>query len=195
LPIISRNTTTKLKTPKRNSVINMSYANRGKHLEEWVEQANQVYNNKGLAIITKIPTPWKVKRNYTPYTKQYQITGAFPEKKSTVDFGGTASKCSIWFDVKTTNHETNFRLANIHSHQIEYLHSVAKCGGKAFILIHSTFLKKTWMLWIDQLLDFIAMGTRKSIPFEWLNAHCAEVKQGNGVILDYLPIVLGRNGE
>jgi len=66
-------------------------ANRGMYLEEWIEQANQVYNARKMAVITKIPTPWKVQRNYKPYTKQYEITHAFPEKKSTVDFGGTAS--------------------------------------------------------------------------------------------------------
>ena len=172
-----------------------NYANRGLYLEEWIEQTNQVYNNKGLAVITKIPTPWKVQRNYTPYTKQYQITSAFPEKKSTVDFGGTASKQSIWFDVKATKNETSCRLSNIHSHQIEYLHKVAKQGGKAFILIHSTFLKKTWILWIDQLVQFMNTVTRKSIPFQWLEENCEEVPKGNGVMLDYLPIVLARNDE
>lgn len=171
-----------------------NYANRGLYLEEWIEQTNQVYNSKGLAVITKIPTPWKVQRTYTPYTNQYKISSAFPEKKSTVDFGGTASSQSIWFDVKGTKHETSFRLSNIHSHQIEYLQSVANQGGKAFILIHAHSLKKTWLLWIDQLVEYMRTSTRKSIPYWWLQEHCAEVKQGNGVMLDYLPIVLGRNG-
>src|SRR6476620_7946381 len=113
------------------------HANRGQYLEEWIEQTNQVYNNKNMAIITKIPTPWKVQRSRSPYTKQYQINSAFPEKKSTVDFGGTASNQSIWFDVKATTNKTSFPLVNIHKHQIEYLEKVARQGGKAFILIHS----------------------------------------------------------
>lgn len=170
-----------------------NYANRGLYLEEWVEQANSVYNAKGQAIITKIPTPWKVQRNYTPYTNQYKITNAFPEKKSTVDFGGTASNQSIWFDVKGTKHETSFRLSNVHSHQIEYLQKVAEQGGKAFLLIHAHTLKKTWILWIDQLIYFMNTSTRKSIPYWWLQENCEEVKQGNGIMLDYLPLVLRRN--
>lgn len=166
------------------------YANRGQYLEEWIEQANQIYNIKGLAIITKIPTPWKIHRNYSPYTKQYQISGAFPEKKSTVDFGGTASNQSIWFDVKATINKTSFPLGNIHKHQIEYLEKVAKQGGKAFMLIHSHESRKTWVLWVDQLIKFMAENKRKSIPFGWFEANCEEVPKGHGIILDYLPIVL-----
>ena len=171
------------------------HANRGQYLEDWIEQTNQVYNVKGLAIITKIPTPWKIQRNYSPFTKQYQISGAFPEKKSTVDFGGTASNQSIWFDVKATTNKTSFPLVNIHKHQIDYLEKVAKQGGKAFILIHSRESKKTWILWIDQLFKFMTENKRKSIPFEWFETNCSEVKQGHGVMLDYLPIILRRNED
>jgi recombination protein U len=169
------------------------HANRGQYLEDWVEQANQIYNTKGLAVITKIPTPWKIQRNYSPYTKQYKISSAFPEKKSTVDFGGIASNQSIWFDVKATTNKTSFPLKNIHKHQIEYLTKIANQGGKAFLIIHSRESKKTWILWIDQLLKFMSDNTRKSIPFEWLETNCEEVPQGYGVMLDYLPIVLRRN--
>lgn len=170
------------------------HANRGQYLEEWIEQANRVYNTKNLAIITKIPTPWKIQRNHSPYTKQYQISGAYPEK-STVDFGGTASNQSIWFDVKATTNKTSFPLANIHKHQIEYLEKVAKQGGKAFILVHSRESKKTWVLWIDQFFKFKAESSRKSIPFEWFETNCEQVPSGYGVMLDYLPIILRRNEE
>lgn len=171
------------------------HANRGQYLEDWIEQANQLYNLKGLAVITKIPTPWRITRNYSPYTKQYQISGAFPEKKSTVDFGGIASNQSIWFDVKATTHKTSFPLANVHKHQIDYLEKVAKQGGKAFFLIHSKELKKTWILWIDQFLKFIGESKRKSISFKWLETNCEIVPRGKGIILDYLPLILRRNGD
>lgn len=173
----------------------MTHANRGKYLEEWIEHTNQVYNNKGLALITKIPTPWIIQRKFSPYTKQYQISGAFPEKKSTVDFGGIASAQSIWFDVKATTNKTSFPLKNIHKHQVEYLEKVAKHGGKAFILIHFREWNKTWLLWIDQLLNFIAASNRKSLPLDWFEANCEIVAKGQGVMLDYLPIVLRRNDE
>lgn len=168
------------------------HANRGKDFEDWIEQANSVYNHKGQAIITKIPTPWKVQRSYSPYNK-YQISNAYPEKKSTVDFGGTAANQSIWFDCKATTNKTSFPLANIHKHQTEYLEKVRKQGGKAFFLIHARELKKTWLLWIDQLFRFKAESGRKSIPFAWLDENCEEIKQGRGIMLDYLPAVLRRS--
>lgn len=168
------------------------HANRGAHLERLVEQANAIYLARNKAVITKIPTPWKVQRKYNPYTKSYQIFNAFPEKKSTVDFGGTAYFQSVWFDVKNTKNKTSFPLANIHKHQIEYLEQVADQGGKAFLLIHSEHLKRTWLLWIDQLMAFIGQFERKSIPFEWFETNCEIVEKGKGIALDYLPLVLKR---
>lgn len=171
------------------------HANRGQHLENMVEQTNSAYMRKGLAIISKIPTPWKILRTYNPYTKQYKINNAFPEKKSTVDFGGTASNKSVWFDVKSTQNKTRYPLTNIYGHQREYLLNVAKQGGKAFILIHSTVLEKTWLLWIDQLIKAITEEDAKSLSFEWLNKHCEVVKSQNGILLDYLPLVLKRKED
>jgi recombination protein U len=164
--------------------------NRGLFFEDWIDQANAVYETKGLALIKKIPTPWQVQRKYSPVKRNYEIAFAYPTQKSTVDFGGTASKQSIWFDAKVTRLKTRFPLENIHDHQIDYLKKVQEHGGKAFLLIHAELLKKTWLLWIDDLLGFIELGERKSIPFEWLDNHCEEVKPTNGIFLDYLPIVL-----
>ena len=170
----------------------MSKANRGKYFEEWIDWANQQYLSRGEAVVTKIPTPWKVVRKYSPYKKTYEIAMAFPEKKSTVDFGGTAKKMSIWFDAKVTKNKLSFPLANIHKHQIEYLKHVNNQGGKAFFLIHSEHSKDTWLLWIDQLLNFLENEKRKSIPFTWMDQHCGKVKANTGIVLDYLPLVLMR---
>lgn len=186
--------------PEQSSVMIMAYkpkkqstANRGKYLEDWVENANQFYNARNMAVITKIPTPWKVQRNFKPYTKQYEISYAYPEKKSTVDFGGTAQSRSIWFDVKVTKQASNFPLRNIHQHQLDYLKQVHDQGGKAFILIHSEHLKKTWLLWITDLLHFISTETRKSLTWAWLDEHCqvieAQIAETGESILDYLPAV------
>jgi recombination protein U len=169
-------------------------ANRGKYFEDWVELANATYNAKGMAVITKIPTPWKVQRKYSPFKKTYEIANAFPEKKSTVDFGGTAAKMSIWFDVKVTTNKTSFPLSNLHKHQIEYLQSVHKQGGKAFFLIHSEVNKRTWLIWIDDLINYMNTNTRKSILFTWMDSHCSEVKSRNGIALDYLPLILQKEG-
>ena len=151
--------------------------------------ANAIYHVRKMAVITKIPTPWKVQRKYSPYNKTYEIAYAFAEKKSTVDFGGTARTKSIWFDAKVTKQKCSFPLKNIHEHQIEYLKSVNEQGGKAFFLMHSEVLNRTWLLWISDLLAFMQTYKRKSIPFDWLDEYCPIVEQRNGC-LDYLPIAL-----
>lgn len=173
----------------------MTKKNSGKYFEDWIEVANEQYESKGKAIITKIATPWQVKRKYNPYHSTYEIASAFPVKKSTVDFGGTASNRSIWFDAKKTKLKTNFPLKNIHKHQIEYLEKVCNQGGKAFFLIYSEHLDTVWLLWIDQLMDFIKTQERKSIPFEWLGEHCPVIQSRNGIVLDYLTEVLKHEGD
>jgi len=167
--------------------------NRGKYFEDWIDQSNAIYQNKKMAVIKKIPTPWQVQRKFNQYSKTYEIANAFP-KKSSVDFGGTASNQSIWFDAKVTQLPNYFPLKNIHEHQIEYLKAVDEQGGKAFLLIHSEHLKKTWLLWIKDLLHFMNTSTRKSLPFTWFDENCSLVKPNHGIILDYLPIVLESEG-
>jgi recombination protein U len=174
------------------SVKKMFKKNAGKYFEDWIDWANKQYLDRGLAVVNKIPTPWKVQRKYSPYKKTYEIANAFPEAKSTVDFGGTANSCSIWFDAKVTKNKTSFPLVNIHKHQIDYLKNVHNQGGKAFLLIHSEHLKSTWLLWIDQLLNFMEHETRKSIPFTWFNDNCSLIKSKNGIVLHYLEEALHR---
>jgi recombination protein U len=167
---------------------------RGKFFEEWVDKANAQYEAKGKAIITKIPTPWQVQRKYNAYRSTYEIANAYPTKKSTVDFGGTASNKSIWFDAKKVSTKTSFPLKNIHKHQIDYLEKVQSQGGKAFLLIYSEHLDRVWLLWVEQLINFIQTNKRKSIPFEWFDQHCPVIKSNNGIVLDYLPEVLKHEG-
>jgi recombination protein U len=167
-------------------------SNRGRYLEDMINQSNVVYETKGLAIVRKIPTPWKVQRKYNPYLKTYEIAFAYPERKSSVDFGGMANKQSIWFEAKSSNHEKHFPLINIHDHQMDYLRKIENQGGKAFFIVYSEHLNKTWILWIDVFLKFLTDFKRKSIPWEWFNQNCAEIKPKNGVALDYLTEVLHR---
>jgi len=145
-----------------------------------------------LAVIKKIPTPWQVQRKFSPYKRTYEIAYAFPERKSTVDFGGTASAQSIWFDAKVTENKTSFPLKNIHDHQINYLEKVYKQGGKAFFLVHFTAHDKSFLLWLNDLINFKTMFTRKSIPYSWFEDNCEVISAGKGIKLDYLPLVLSR---
>jgi recombination protein U len=158
----------------------------GQAFEDLIDWANHQYYERGKAVIQKIPTPWKVERKYSPMTGRLEIVSAYPEQKSTVDFGGTAQGKSIWFDAKTTKNKTSFPLKNIKSHQIEFLRQVHEHGGIAFLLIFSLAENKTWFLRILDLLVFMEQEKRKSLSFQWLDEKAPLIYSHEGIVLDYL---------
>ncbi len=160
--------------------------NQGEEFEKLIEWANMQYYEREQAVIQKIPTPWKVERHFNMVTGRNEIISAYPEKKSTVDFGGTAQGHSIWFDAKVTKSKTSFPIKNIKEHQIEFLRRVHEQGGIAFLLIFSQVQNKTWFLRILDLLVFLEQEKRKSLPFTWLDEKCPLVSSHQGIVLDYL---------
>ena len=70
---------------------------RGSVLEDLVNRSNEIYLEKGLALIQKIPTP------ITPIQIDKQsrhITLAYFEQKSTVDYIGCVQGIPVCFDAK-----------------------------------------------------------------------------------------------
>jgi len=137
---------------------------RGSAFEEMVDMTNKLYNQQGLALIQKVPTP------ITPVAvdnKSRTITSAFFEKRSTVDFIGVAQGLPICFDAKETK-EQNFPIKNIHSHQIEFMEAFRKQRGVSFLLIHFHTKGEVFLLPSEVLADYYkkaAEGGRKSIPY------------------------------
>jgi len=90
---------------------------RGQGLEEMLNFVNDIYLQRGLALIQKIPTP------ITPIEidkKNRHITLAYFDKKSTVDYIGAVQGIPVCFDAKECAYD-RFSLANIHEHQIEFM--------------------------------------------------------------------------
>lgn len=163
----------------------MSYGKRGQALELMIEQANRVYRGKGLALVDKVPTPWKVFYN----KRTGKVRSAFPEKKSTVDFIGVSHGRSIAFDAKSTKIKTRFDLDLIEPHQMEYLIRHKDQGGISFFIVEFSSLRETYYLEIDKAREWwekARNGGRKSIPYEWFVVNCPRIRSGHGVSLDYL---------
>ena len=100
---------------------------RGSTLEELVNRTNEMYREKGLALIQKIPTP------ITPVRmdKEHRhITLAYFEQRSTVDYIGAVQGIPVCFDAKECGADS-FPLANIHPHQVEFMKEWRKGDGKA----------------------------------------------------------------
>ena len=90
---------------------------RGSTLEEMVNWTNDHYLEKGLALIQKIPTPITPVRMDADHK---QITLAYFEKRSTVDYIGAIQGIPVCFDAKECVADT-FPLHNIHEHQITFM--------------------------------------------------------------------------
>ena len=83
---------------------------RGSALEDMVNRTNERYREKGLALIQKIPTP------ITPVKmdkEHRQITLAYFEQRSTVDYIGAVQGIPVCFDAKECVADT-FPLHNVH---------------------------------------------------------------------------------
>ena len=166
---------------------------RGSTLEDMVNRTNEKYAEAGLALIQKIPTPItpiKMDKN------SRQITLAFFEQKSTVDYIGAVQGIPVCFDAKECAVDT-FSLQNIHPHQVEFMRQFEKQGGIAFFLIFYSHKDLLYYLPYEMLRFFwdrAQEGGRKSFRFEELNPEYVLPKH-QGILVPYLDILKKRSGR
>ena len=159
---------------------------RGSVLEEMINRTNEVYEEKGIALIQKIPTP------ITPIemNSKKQITLAYFDKKSTVDYIGVVQGIPVCFDAKECAVDT-FSLQNIHEHQVNFMEEFEKQKGIAFFLIYYTHRDLFYYLPYEMLKFFwdrAMSGGRKSFRIEELNPDYYLPKK-NGILVPYLDIL------
>lgn len=157
---------------------------RGSTLEEFINRTNEKYQENGLALIQKIPTP------ITPINIDKQtrhITLAYFDQKSTVDYIGAVQGIPVCFDAKECNTDT-FPLQNIHEHQVQFMEDFEKQGGIAFFLIFYTKKDAFYYLRLEKLKEFwnrAKEGGRKSFRFEELEDEFF-LQKSRGVLVPYL---------
>ncbi|MGN1147890.1 MAG: Holliday junction resolvase RecU [Lachnospiraceae bacterium] len=160
---------------------------RGSTLEDLINRTNEKYAENGLALIQKIPTP------ITPIKmdkEHRQITLAYFEQKSTVDYIGVVQGIPVCFDAKECAVDT-FSLQNIHEHQVEFMGQFEKQGGIAFFLIYYTAKDIFYYLPYEMLKYFwdrAKEGGRKSFRYEELNPDYLIPKK-SGVLVPYLEVL------
>jgi recombination protein U len=157
---------------------------RGQTLEELINLTNQKYIDNKLAIIQKIPTPIKPIR-IDPTSRQ--ITLAFFEQRSTVDYIGAVQGIPVCFDAKECTQDT-FPLQNIHEHQVEFMRQYEEQGGVSFILIYFSSKDIFYYLRFSCLMEFwnrAKDGGRKSFRFDELEERY-QLSTYNGVCVHYL---------
>ena len=156
---------------------------RGSALEELINETNEKYKEQGLAIVQKIPTPiTPIKMN-----KNKQITLAYFDQKSTVDYIGAVQGVPVCFDAKECK-EDRFPLHNIHEHQVDFMEHFEKSGGVSFFILYYTQRDLMYYLPFDMFKFFwdrALEGGRKSFTLDELNPDFI-IRQNEGVFVPYL---------
>lgn len=161
---------------------------RGSTLEDMINRTNEWYQEKGLALIQKIPTP------ITPVKmdkEHRQITLAYFEQRSTVDYIGAVQGIPVCFDAKECVADT-FPLQNIHQHQVSFMTDFEKQGGMAFLIIYYSARNILYYMTYEEILLFwnrAQNGGRKSFRFDELDERFfLQLKNGC-----YVPFLDGMN--
>ena len=157
---------------------------RGSTFEELINATNDVYIEKGLALVQKIPTP------ITPIEidkATRHITLAYFEKDSTVDYIGVVQSIPICFDAKEC-HKDTFPMQNIHEHQVKFMQAMEEQNGIAFILLYYTHRHEAYYVPLSDIVYFWNRGKnggRKSFTYDEIDK-TLQIPIKNGVFLHFL---------
>ncbi len=160
---------------------------RGSTLEDMINHSNELYREKKLALIQKIPTP------ITPISidkNTRHITLAYFDQKSTVDYIGAVQGIPICFDAKECAVKT-FPLQNVHEHQISFMKQFEEQGGIAFIILHFTALDEIYYLPFRDVYRFwkrMEDGGRKSFTYDEID-HSYTVHAHRDILVHYLEMI------
>ena len=157
---------------------------RGSTLEEFINHSNERYSEMGLALMQKIPTPITPVRMDKDHR---QITLAYFDKASTVDYIGAVQGIPVCFDAKECNVDT-FPLQNVHEHQMDFMEKFERQGGIAFFLIYFSADNVFYYLTLRKLKEFwkrMEDGGRKSFRREELDEEFYLFGK-NGFLVPYL---------
>ena len=170
----------------KNYFKNNTYANRGMLLETDINETNKYYLLHNIALIYKKPTPIQVVK--VEYPKNV-IKEAYFHEPSTLDYNGLYKGKYIEFDAKETTSKTSFPISNIHKHQIEHMKKVLYFDGITFLIVRFTSLNETYILLGQDLLEFLNITERKSIPINYFRQKGFLIELKYTPRLDYIKII------
>ncbi len=158
---------------------------RGSTLEDLINMTNDIYVEKGLALVQKIPTP------ITPIEidkESHHITLAYFDKDSTVDYIGVVQGIPICFDAKECHTDT-FPMQNIHEHQMSFMERFEAQGGVSFLLVFFSARNESYYLPFRVLKEYYERierdGHAKNFKYSELDPKYFIKAQG-GALVHYL---------
>ncbi|MFJ7370417.1 Holliday junction resolvase RecU [Lysinibacillus sp. NPDC098008] len=179
------------KAEKKNNK-DLSFSNRGKTLEDEINEANDYYIKRRLAIIHKKPVPVQIVKVEYPSRSAAVIREAYFRTPSTTDYNGVWNGHYIDFDAKETASKTSFPLKNIHAHQMIHMQQVTEQHGVAFIIVRFSAYERYFIVpyqVLQKAWKAMENGKRKSIPLSTIEQEAYEIPTNYYPRIDYLPII------
>ncbi|MGX7029859.1 Holliday junction resolvase RecU [Vagococcus zengguangii] len=182
-----------VKAPQNKKVLpkTQSFANRGMTFEQMINESNDYYLAKGIAVIHKKPTPVQIVKVDYPKRSAATIKEAYFKQASTTDYNGVYQGRYLDFEAKETRNKTSFPLSNIHQHQIEHMQQCLSQQGLVFLLVYFSTLKECYLLEAQDLLVWWNQKEtgKKSIPYSYFQEHVALVPIRISPRIAYLEII------
>ena len=186
---IPKVTETEAKVKKQR---NHSYSNRGMTLEDDLNNTNEYYRERKIAVIHKKPTPVQIVQVDYPKRSAAVIKEAYFKQASTTDYNGVYKGKYIDFEAKETANTTSFPLKNFHQHQIDHMQEVVMQGGICFVILRFSKQEQVFLMQAKHLLSFwdrMKNGGRKSITKEEIEQIGILIPLGFQPRIDYIKII------
>lgn len=177
---------------KDKKIKEFSFSNRGKTLEDEINETNAYYLSRQLAIIHKKPVSIQIVKVEYPKRSAAVIREAYFRTPSTTDYNGVWNGYYVDFEAKETESKTSFPLKNVHEHQIVHMKNVTEQKGIAFTIVRFSKLDRYFFLPFSVLYDAwcdMKQGGRKSIPLSIFETKSYEIFPGYNPRIDYLTII------
>ena len=176
-----------IKKVKKETV---DFANRGMTFEKMINDTNDYYLSRGLAVIHKNPTPVQIVKVDYPHRSRAKIVEAYFRQASTTDYSGVYKGHYIDFEAKETRQKKSMPMKNFHSHQIEHMEAVLEQKGICFVLLHFSSLRETYLLPASYLIEFYKIDKGgKSMPLTYIQEHGYPIEMQQLPSIPYLEII------
>lgn len=170
----------------------IDFANRGMSFEAEINQTNQYYLDRNIAVIHKKPTPVQIVKVDYPKRSAAVIKEAYFKEASTTDYNGIYNGRYIDFEAKETKNKTSFPLSNFHEHQIIHMENCLNQKGIVFVLLFFSSNKEYFLVPSQLVISYWknqSQNGRKSIPLKVIKEHGYEIIPGYAPRIPYLQIL------
>lgn len=170
----------------------IDFANRGMSFEAEINQTNQYYLDRNIAVIHKKPTPVQIVKVDYPKRSAAVIKEAYFKEASTTDYNGIYNGRYIDFEAKETKNKTSFPLSNFHEHQIIHMENCLNQKGIVFVLLFFSSNKEYFLVPSQLVISYWKnqnQNGRKSIPLKDIKEHGYEIIPGYAPRIPYLQIL------